>query len=298
MSQATNPGPDERRHLDEVSVSAVVRGWCASAANDWLGYELPALRDEPDAVHQMRVTTRRLRAILRRWEPVIATPVAELASELRWVAHALGDVRDLEVLRDRIVAALPEHAGEWAEAQLQEQRDRARAVLAEDFSLPRFDAVRAGVERLRVVGVVADWSQRPARRLVPIVRAQGLHARAAWDDACLDLRESPTQKQWELAHRARRAAKSARYLAEALDSQAPDQEVRAWAASFKRVADALGEVQDGVIAADFARSLAALPDAATRAALIALAEQEMRQQDNRLRDAFVAVQGTRAHTIQ
>lgn len=76
--------------------------------------------------------------------------------------------------------------------------------------------------------------------------------------------------------------------------------MRAWAASFKRVADALGEVQDGVIAANFARSLAALPDAdaATRAALIALAEQEMGQQEDRLRDAFVAVQGTRAHTIQ
>ncbi|HTW01794.1 MAG TPA: CHAD domain-containing protein, partial [Streptosporangiaceae bacterium] len=42
-------------------------------------------RDEPDAVHQMRVATRRLRSTLRTFRRVIG-PAGDLDDELRWLA--------------------------------------------------------------------------------------------------------------------------------------------------------------------------------------------------------------------
>src|SRR6202046_2611261 len=52
----------------------------------------PAVRtDEYDAVHQMRVATRRLRAALRTFGQVIPhTDSEQLAAELQWLGHRLG----------------------------------------------------------------------------------------------------------------------------------------------------------------------------------------------------------------
>ena len=59
----------------------------------------PAVRrDQPDAVHQMRVTTRRLRAALQAFPKVVPASTAHLRDELRWLGQVLGDARDAEVL--------------------------------------------------------------------------------------------------------------------------------------------------------------------------------------------------------
>ena len=64
-------------------------------------------REEPDAVHQMRVTTRRLRAGLRAFPLVLPEPATRrLRDELRWLGRVLGDARDLEVLDQHFQTAL------------------------------------------------------------------------------------------------------------------------------------------------------------------------------------------------
>jgi inorganic triphosphatase YgiF len=68
---------------------------------------------DPEYVHQMRVATRRLRAALRMFKPVLAPDFIEnLISSLREVMESLGRVRDFDVLMAEIVApvanALPE----------------------------------------------------------------------------------------------------------------------------------------------------------------------------------------------
>jgi CHAD domain-containing protein len=56
-------------------------------------------RDEADGVHQMRVTTRRLRAALQAFPMILPQPAtAGLRDELRWLGQVLGDARDAEVL--------------------------------------------------------------------------------------------------------------------------------------------------------------------------------------------------------
>ena len=72
-----------------------------------LSYDARVRVDEPDAVHQMRVATRRLRSALREFAGLLdAAAIGNLDGELRWLAGVLGEVRDLEVLRERLLAEL------------------------------------------------------------------------------------------------------------------------------------------------------------------------------------------------
>jgi inorganic triphosphatase YgiF len=69
--------------------------------------------DNPEYVHQMRVATRRLRAALRMFRPVLPAGFAEqLVPSMRELMRFLGQARDLDVLMGEIVApvasALPD----------------------------------------------------------------------------------------------------------------------------------------------------------------------------------------------
>lgn len=72
-----------------------------------------ARSDDAEYVHQMRVATRRLRAAMRMFGPVLPAGFAEqLVPPLRQLMSALGQARDLDVLMAEIVApvakALPD----------------------------------------------------------------------------------------------------------------------------------------------------------------------------------------------
>jgi len=60
-----------------------------------------ALGEDPEQLHQMRVSTRRARAALRVFDSVLPASLLEARDELPWVAQALGAVRDMDVLLDR-----------------------------------------------------------------------------------------------------------------------------------------------------------------------------------------------------
>lgn len=70
-------------------------------------------RDEPDAVHQMRVATRRLRSTLRSFGQVIRRDRTQrLATELKWLGTVLGEARDREVLAGHLQSGLRATQGE------------------------------------------------------------------------------------------------------------------------------------------------------------------------------------------
>ncbi|MBK8120120.1 MAG: CYTH and CHAD domain-containing protein [Sulfuritalea sp.] len=78
-----------------------------------LNHDGAARSDDPEYVHQMRVATRRLRAALRMFRPVLPAGFAEqLVPPMRELMVALGQARDLDVLMAEIVApvadALPD----------------------------------------------------------------------------------------------------------------------------------------------------------------------------------------------
>ena len=70
----------------------------------------PVRRDEPDAVHTMRVAARRLRSTLASYGPLLPSKPRHLRAELTWLGRVLAVPRDAEVLRDHLaqaVTALP-----------------------------------------------------------------------------------------------------------------------------------------------------------------------------------------------
>ena len=91
----------------------VVVGAAIRTATDRLDAELPRARagTDPEGVHQARVATRRLRSDLRTFAPMLDEEWRVAArADLKVLADALGAVRDLDVLRIRLTAAI-EHLG-------------------------------------------------------------------------------------------------------------------------------------------------------------------------------------------
>src|SRR5439155_12896922 len=70
-------------------------------------------RDQPEAVHDMRVATRRLRSTLKTFAAVLAGPdpgpdPGAVRAELKWLADVLGAARDTEVLEAALHGRLAE----------------------------------------------------------------------------------------------------------------------------------------------------------------------------------------------
>lgn len=228
-------------------------------------------RDRADAVHRLRVAARTVRSALRTFADLCDGAWAtHLREELAVMAEALGAVRDTEVLYARLETA----AGTLAAA------DRVRVLRALDAVLrPRLVTARtaalAELSSARYLHLVADLvdavhrprftavAERDAADVLPdlvtgdwdrLVHAVGRLRRGQVD---------PRDRAW---HRARILAKRTRYGVEAT---APCLRGRTtlWQAELPRLTDLLGEVHDGVVAAELLQHAAAGTDGLTGPAL-------------------------------
>ncbi len=74
--------------------------WALAQHVGWLLAHDPGTRlgTEPESLHQLRVATRRLRAVLRTARPILRPAwVTTLEQELTWLSELLGPARDLDV---------------------------------------------------------------------------------------------------------------------------------------------------------------------------------------------------------
>src|ERR1700751_4441876 len=137
----------------------------------------PAVRaDEFDAVHQMRVATRRLRAALRTFGQVIPrTDRQHLAGELQWLGRELGTARDGEVLaghlRDSLRPTPPELLIGPVQARVQgyfaPPRAAARDALIEAPASPRFARLLPELDRVVAAPPRGPLAAAPAREVLP-----------------------------------------------------------------------------------------------------------------------------------
>lgn len=106
-----------------------------------------ALAGEPEGVHQVRVSLRRLRVWLR-----FAKGARHLEKELRWGCRALAPLRDLDVF-DRVLttearAALRTEAEDEAVAALESERWHALRAALNEVKPPRRKRARKALRRL------------------------------------------------------------------------------------------------------------------------------------------------------
>ncbi|MFF9348339.1 CHAD domain-containing protein [Streptomyces sp. NPDC014734] len=229
----------------------------------------PAVRrDLLDSVHRMRVATRRLRSALRTYRKILDRNVTDpVGDELRWLAAELGVGRDQEVLDARLRADLDELPGTltlgpvrarlriWSTARGGDSRARVLAVLDGPRYLTllnRLDALLAGPPLLPAA------SRAPGRTLSRAVLKDYARLAARVDRA----RDLPPGHARDLAlHDARKAAKRARYAAEAA-RPALGKPADRFAGRMKALQTLLGDHQDSVVARDALRDLAVRAHAA------------------------------------
>ncbi|CCQ13723.1 putative uncharacterized protein [Rhodococcus sp. AW25M09] len=215
------------------------------------------LRRGLDPIHSTRVAIRRYRSTLRVFSSVFEDePSAHLETELSWYASILGKVRDRQVQRARFAAALRELPPEWVlgpvasriENDLLAEQIRYRESVMAELDGDRYRALLTMLSLwsrgLPIDGEVGD------RSLVKLARKAGKKA--------IDrTRSAVGGTDDEALHRARKAAKRARYAAE-LVAPAVDKKVsKAHIKRFKTIQEVLGEHQDAVIAAEILRTLGA-----------------------------------------
>lgn len=168
----------ERAHPSEVvagSPGAYALAYVGEQVGKLVSLDPAVRRDLPDAVHQMRVTCRRLRACLRSYRSVLDRRVTDpVRDELRRLAGELGVARDQEVLGERIGAALAELPDDlvlgpvaarlrvWEVSHGVEARSRARQALATPSYLRLLDSLDALV---RQPPLRAEAAGKPARTM-------------------------------------------------------------------------------------------------------------------------------------
>ncbi len=203
---------------------------------------------DPEAVHQARVATRKLRSNLRTFGPLLDPEWTEpLRSELGWLAGSLGAVRDREVLLERLqesAKSLPASDGRSAAALLkllEVEIDALRRKLGEDLDSDRYiDLLERLVLGAHEPRTMPDADQAAAGQLPALATTPWRRLRSA----VRNLPDSPTDPE---LHRIRILAKRARYAAEAVAPvSGPD--AAAFARAAAKLQTVLGEHQDSVTA--------------------------------------------------
>ncbi len=227
----------------------VIRSVLADAVAAILRHDpLVRVGSDPEAVHQARVATRKLRSHLRTFGPLLEPEWTEpLRSELGWLAMALGAVRDREVLLERLrerAKSLPSSDSRSAASLLhvlEVEIESLRKKLYTELDSDRYvELLERLVAAAHAPVCTLDADQPASTTLPPLATSPWRRLRSA-------VRQLPEQPTDPELHRIRILAKRARYAAEAV---APV--IGADAAAFARAAaklqTILGEHQDSVTA--------------------------------------------------
>ncbi|MBV9382208.1 MAG: CYTH and CHAD domain-containing protein [Streptosporangiaceae bacterium] len=215
----------------------------------------PAVRrDEPDSIHQMRVTTRRLRSTLQSFPMILpASATGHLRDELKWLGQVLGDARDNEVLgehlRDELAGTRAELVMGPAQARLRAHfaplEAAARAAVLEALDSQRYFAMLDELDRLADEPPLTAEGADPAAAVLPGAVGRD-HRRTRRRMRRAMRRPAGTGRDTSL-HEARKAAKRTRYAAEAL-APAFGKKAGRVAKRMKKVQSVLGNHHDAVTA--------------------------------------------------
>jgi CHAD domain-containing protein len=248
-----------------VSAGEVVLAYLNAQAARLSVLDLAVRREKPDSVHQMRVTVRRLRSTLQAFQEIVSEPGSRhLRAELKWLGGVLGRARDAEVLASHLHAEL---AGVPTELVLGPAQARvtahfapleasSRKAVLDALDSERYKELRAELSRLLNGPPLTPKAAGPAEEVLPLAVGRAYRrTRRRMRRARL---AAPGPPRDVALHETRKAAKRARYAAEAAapglgqkDGKKADQ----LAKRMKKVQSVLGRHQDAVLARAAARDI-------------------------------------------
>ncbi len=229
------------------------------------------LADPPvRAVHQARVACRRMRSDLKTYGPLLDPEwLQRTTTELRWIGGRLGELRDADVLAERLGLGQEDAAGRAVtdgsghlRKRLADQRHAASAALAQDMESTRYLDL---LDRLHSAALAPPFS-------LSARRSPGMDRRVREDDLARDVLPALVKVPWKKLkrrvrragahpsdrqlHRIRIASKQLRYASEAASPVMGDPAVQ-MAQRAEALQTVLGDHHDAVAAEEWLR-LAAL----------------------------------------
>ena len=243
----------------DIPIRDVVRQAIGSGAERLIAND-PAARigSDPEAIHQARVATRRLRSDLKTLEPLLeGSAAARVRDELHWIGGLLGSVRDADVLIEGVEEAgrtLRLGPDEMSTIGIELERDRRRshrelvaALASRRYTALVQDLIEAAETPPLADGVDGERRARP--RMENLVDKN-------WRRVSRAVKRLESEPDDAALHEIRKRAKRGRYAAE-LAAAATGEGGRAdrLADRLADVQDVLGELQDAVVANESLESL-------------------------------------------
>jgi CHAD domain-containing protein len=266
-------GPHAAERVTAKSTAGEVIGRYLREQVETIRERDPQVRLEAaDAVHKMRVASRRLRSALQTFKPLVAVePVRTLRAELKWLAGELGAARDAEVQRDTLDDALDAEdrkklldrgARRTVDGHAAREHRAALSNLKQVMDSDRYRDLITRLDELIDNPPMTARAGRPAAKVLPkrVARSYDKVARAMTEAASL----TPGPERDGILHAARKAAKRSRYAAEAV-SPAFGKPARRFAAAMEDVQEELGQYHDGVVLLARLHELALEQDSAAAA---------------------------------
>jgi triphosphatase len=253
-------GPDDidaSMSAGEVAF-AILRRQCAAMLAHEPGTRLG---EDPEELHDMRVATRRMRAALKLFSGALPEQASFYRHELKWVAGALGDVRDLDVQIEHLEELSSkqeedrEAFGEVVEA-LEERRAEAHERMLEALNSDRYErfvSAFAGMLRRGPEGEEHEEGvvNEPITAVAPDLVSRRYRK---WRKSGKNLSEESPPEDY---HEFRKEGKQLRYALEFLTDVYGEKPTDRLVKPLKEVQDGLGRHQDQIVAAELLENVAA-----------------------------------------
>ncbi|MFE7631105.1 CHAD domain-containing protein [Kocuria sp. NPDC057446] len=243
----------------------VLRAVLGELAEQLVLWDFKVRLDVPDAVHQMRVTSRSLRSVLRAARPFFeGSEAEELDAGLRELARTLSAARDAEVTADLLTGRVEALDGRVDPAASESLRQRAEEQARTAAARVRRHVT--GREHLRLLADVQDVAAAPSlteecarlsgREAADALVERSLRkvVRVAGQDAAAEPAGGPDSgpdggHRLEHLHDVRKAVKRVRYVDAVLDrtGHRPGKRLRRAARDAENYQDELGRIMDAAV---------------------------------------------------
>jgi CHAD domain-containing protein len=252
---------DQKSHAKRSTAGEVLLAHLGQQTDELITRDRAAREDQPDAVHKMRVATRRLRSALATYRPLLDRAATDpIRDELKWLGQILGRPRDAEVQHQRLtelVAAQPTDivlgpVRRRIDLEMHNRHSAAHADLIAELDGDRYVRLLDSLDDLLSHPPLTDQADKPAADQLPafVGKATRRVIRAARSVADA---ETVAARDHHL-HEVRKSAKRARYAAESA-IPVSGKPAKRLAKRMEALQELLGEHQDSVTARVLLRDL-------------------------------------------
>lgn len=254
LDRQRDPQPPTAADVSDKSpAGTVVHVYLAAQVSEILHRDSAVRAGSADAVHKMRVATRRLRSALATFGPLLESEqmTDRIRLELKWLAATLGGARDVQVQRAHLLATVAAEPADLVlgpvaariEVELQSDFRHAHDGLLQVLQSSRYFHLLDRLEHLVGAPPFTELASGKARsvlrqRVSPTCKK--LYALASSPQPAKD----GTRELW--LHEVRKAAKRVRYAAEAATPSLGKPAV-ALVAAATTIQESLGDHQDSVV---------------------------------------------------